>query len=73
LPFHKFSQKTGKQGRNKGNTELYCLFISGVLFCDAKNELSPNPDLAPGGFEIVKSDTAVVPVRVVIGIAFFSE
>jgi len=43
--------------------ELHCLFIaadsiadainsSGILYCDPKNELSPNPDSPPAGFEL---------------------
>jgi len=53
--------KTGKQWRNKGSTELHCLFIVAVSIVDAEsfignivlrlqNKFSPNPDPALAGF-----------------------
>ena len=56
--------KSGKPWRNKGSTELYCLFIAADSIVDAisfirrivlwsENELSPNPDPAPAGFEFL--------------------
>jgi len=62
FPLHKFV-KTGKQWRNKGSTELYCLSIAADSIADAisfircivlwsQNKFSPNPDLVR--FVIVK-------------------
>jgi len=71
LLLHKFQQKTA----NSDVTEealVYCLCIvadsivmqlvsPGVLLCDPKNELSPNPGPAPAGFETVKFSNPVQP------------
>jgi len=58
--------KNGKQWRNKGSTELYCLFIAADSIVDAisfithivlwsKNMFFPNPDPVPAlaGFEFL--------------------